>query len=431
MNMSIEPTALPGVSIRELAGACRDAGAAVAQLPTPAKRGVLEAMAASLTARTPEILAANDRDIAAARAKGQAPALIDRLRLDGVRLANVAAGIRSVATQPDPVGLVTSSQTRPNGIRVERVRIPLGLIAMIYEARPNVTADAAALCFYAGNSVLLRGGSEALESNRAIALALHEALRTHGLPEAAITLVEDLGRETMMQLLQLHDLIDLAIPRGGEGLIRFVAEHARVPVIKHYRGVCHLYVDRAADPELALRLLIDGKTTRPAVCNALETLLVHAEVAPAFLPRAAAALRARGVELRGCERSRAIAAGMADAGDADYAAEFLDLIIAVRIVDDIDAAIAHIRRFGSDHTEVIATRDDSAAARFVGALRSAVVMVNASSRFSDGGELGLGAEIGISTTRLHAYGPMGAEALTIERYVIRGDGQVRHAESAR
>ncbi len=431
MGVNIETTVLPSASIRELASVCRDAGAAIAQLPTPAKREVLEAMAASITARTPEILAANDRDVAAARAKGQAPALIDRLRLDAVRLANVSAGIRSIATQPDPVGLVASSQTRPNGIRVERVRIPLGLIAMIYEARPNVTADAAALCFYAGNAVLLRGGSEALESNRAIASALHEALRTHGLPEAAITLVEDLGRETMMQLLQLHDLIDLAIPRGGEGLIRFVAEHARVPVIKHYRGVCHLYVDRAADAEVALRLLIDGKTTRPAVCNALETLLVHADVAPAFLPRAAVALRARGVELRGCERSRAIVADMAEAGDADYAAEFLDLIIAVRVVDDIDAAIAHIRRFGSDHTEVIATRDDSAAARFVGALRSAVVMVNASSRFSDGGELGLGAEIGISTTRLHAYGPMGAEALTIERYVIRGDGQVRHPESAR
>jgi glutamate-5-semialdehyde dehydrogenase len=430
MSVNIETTVLPGASIRELASACRDAGTVIAQLPTPAKREVLEAMAATISARTAEILAANDRDVAAARAKGQTSALIDRLQLDAVRLANVAAGIRSIATQPDPVGLVTSSQTRPNGIRVERVRIPLGLIAMIYEARPNVTADAAALCFYAGNAVLLRGGSEALESNRAIASVLHEALRTHGLPEAAITLVEELGRETMMQLLQLHDLIDLAIPRGGEGLIRFVAEHARVPLIKHYRGVCHLYVDREADPDAALRLLIDGKTTRPAVCNALETLLVHADVAPAFLPGAAAALRARGVELRGCERSRAIVAGMAAAGDADYAAEFLDLIIAVRVVDDIDAAIAHIRRFGSDHTEVIATRDDSAAARFVGALRSAVVMVNASSRFSDGGELGLGAEIGISTTRLHAYGPMGAEALTIERYVIRGDGQVRHSESA-
>jgi len=231
----------------------------------------------------------------------------------------------------------------------------------------------------------------------------------------------------MMQLLQLHDLIDLAIPRGGEGLIRFVAEHARVPVIKHYRGVCHLYVDRAADIDLALRLLIDGKTTRPAVCNALETLLVHADVAPVFIPRAAEELRRRHVELRGCERSRALVADMRPATDDDYAAEFLDLILAVRVVDDLDGAIAHIRHFGSDHTEVIATGDEAAARKFVDSLRSAVVMVNASSRFSDGGELGLGAEIGISTTRLHAYGPMGAEALTIERYVVRGDGQVRHA----
>jgi glutamate-5-semialdehyde dehydrogenase len=419
----------PG-AIRALATACRDAGATIAQLGTSAKREVLEAMATTVEARSEEILAANDRDVAAARAKGQTPALIDRLRLDSTRLANVAAGIRAIAGQADPVGLVTMGETRPNGIRVERVRIPLGLIAMIYEARPNVTADAAALCFYAGNAVLLRGGSEALQSNRAIASALRDSLRAYGLPEAAITLVEDLSRETMMELLQLHELIDLAIPRGGEGLIRFVAEHARVPVIKHYRGVCHLYVDRAADADLAMNLLIDGKTTRPAVCNALETLLVHADVAPLFLPRAAMALRARGVELRGCDRTRAIVGDMAAADDDDYAAEFLDLIIAVRVVDDIDAAIAHIRRFGSDHTEVIATRDESAAQRFVGALRSAVVMINASSRFSDGGELGLGAEIGISTTRLHAYGPMGAEALTIERYVIRGSGQVRHPESA-
>jgi glutamate-5-semialdehyde dehydrogenase len=233
-----------------------------------------------------------------------------------------------------------------------------------------------------------------------------------------------------MHLLQLGDIVDLAIPRGGEGLIRFVAEHARVPVIKHYRGVCHLFVDAQADPDIALRLLIDGKTTRPAVCNALETLLVHQDIAPTFLPRAATALRGRGVELRGCERSRALVPDMKAATDDDYAAEFLDLILAVRVVDDIDAAIAHIRRFGSDHTEVIATRDEATAQRFVQSLRSAVVMVNASSRFSDGGELGLGAEIGISTTRLHAYGPMGAEALTIERYVVRGMGQVRHSTSA-
>ena len=424
-------TGLPSTaaSIRDLAIACRDAGSIVAALSTSAKRAVLGSMAGALEANADAILDANARDVEAARAKGQGAALIDRLRLDRARLAGVAAGVRAVARQADPVGQVTRRETLANGVRTERVRIPLGLIAMIYEARPNVTADAAALCFHAGNAVLLRGGSEAFESNRAIAAALRAALRAHALPEAAITLVEDLRRETMMQLLQLGDLVDLAIPRGGEGLIRFVAEHARVPVIKHYKGVCHLYVDAQADLDVALRLLIDGKTTRPAVCNALETLLVHADAAAKFLPRAAVALRERNVELRGCERSRALVAGMAGASDEDYAAEFLDLILAVRIVDGIDEAIAHIRRFGSDHTEVIATRDEQAAEKFVRSLRSAVVMVNASSRFSDGGELGLGAEIGISTTRLHAYGPMGAEALTIERFVVRGAGQVRHPES--
>ena len=424
--MNAEQRASPATPIRELAIACRDAGLIVATLSTSVKRAVLSAMADALESNAPAILAANARDVEAARAKGQGAALIDRLRMDSGRLAGVAAGVRAVAQQADPVGQVTRRETMANGVRTERVRIPLGLIAMIYEARPNVTADAAALCFYAGNAVLLRGGSEAFESNRAIASALRAALCKHDLPEAAITLVEDLSRETMMQLLQLGDIVDLAIPRGGEGLIRFVAEHARVPVIKHYKGVCHLYVDAQADFDLALRLLIDGKTTRPAVCNALETLLVHADAAPAFLPRAAAALRERRVELRGCERSRALVADMTGATDEDYAAEFLDLILAVRIVDGIDEAIAHIRRFGSDHTEVIATRDEQAAEKFVHSLRSAVVMVNASSRFSDGGELGLGAEIGISTTRLHAYGPMGAEALTIERFVVRGEGQVRH-----
>ena len=415
--------------MRELAIASRKAGLAVAALSTKQKRDALHAMAAALEARAPAILAANAADLQAARAKDQSSALIDRLRLDDQRVAAIAAGMRAVAAQDDPVGRITRVETRPNGIRIKRMRIPLGLIAMIYEARPNVTADAAALCFYAGNAVLLRGGSEAFQSNRAIADTLHAALRDSGVPPAAVTLVEDLSRDAMMQLLQLSDLVDLAIPRGGEGLIRFVAEHARVPVIKHYKGVCHLYVDAQADLELALHLLIDGKTTRPAVCNALETLLVHSDIAAEFLPRAAQALRSRGVELRGCERSRSVVPQMSAAADEDYAAEFLDLILAVRVVGDIDAAIAHIRRFGSDHTEVIATRDDRASEYFVASLRSAVVMVNASSRFSDGGELGLGAEIGISTTRLHAYGPMGAEALTIERFVVRGEGQVRHPES--
>jgi glutamate-5-semialdehyde dehydrogenase len=355
--------------------------------------------------------------------------MLDRLRLDETRVAGIASALREVAELPDPVGVTTRRETRPNGLSIERVRIPLGVIAMIYEARPNVTADAAALCLMAGNAVILRGGSEAIHSNTAIAAALKSALEAHGVPAAALTLVEDLHRETMVELLQLVDIVDLAIPRGGEGLIRFVAEHARVPVIKHYKGVCHLYVDRAADPDLALNLLIDGKTSRPGVCNALETLLVHRDVAASFLPRAAQALRQRGVELRGDDASRALVPDIQPATCDDYATEFLDLILAVRVVDDLDAAIAHIRRYGSDHTEVIATADEAVAQRFVQAIRSAVVMVNASSRFSDGGELGLGAEIGISTTRLHAYGPMGAEALTVERFVVRGAGQVRHPSS--
>jgi glutamate-5-semialdehyde dehydrogenase len=416
--------------IRTLALAARDAGVAVAALSTSAKRSVLYSMADALAAKAEDILSANALDINAAQAKNLAAAMIDRLRLDQARIQGIVQAVKEVADLPDPVGQVTRREQRPNGLAIERVRIPLGLIAMIYESRPNVTADAAALCFHAGNAVLLRGGSEAFHSNRAIASALRSALRTHGVPEAAITLVEDLRRETIMQILQLTDIVDLAIPRGGVGLIRFVAEHARVPVIKHYQGVCHLYVDADADVDLALRLAIDGKTTRPSACNALETLLVHKDIAAAFLPRAAAELRKRGVELRGDERSHALVADMKAASEDDYAAEYLDLILAVRVVDSLDDAIAHIRRYGSDHTEVIATRNAATAEKFVHALRSAVVMVNASSRFSDGGELGLGAEIGISTTRLHAYGPMGAESLTVERYVVRGEGQVRHTESA-
>ena len=415
--------------IRSRALACRDAAPAIAGLDSEGKAALLREMATSLEAHCADVLAANARDMAAAVAKDVQGAMLDRLRLDKARVAGIAAALREVAGLPDPVGLVTRRETRPNGLVVERVRIPLGVVAMIYEARPNVTADAAALCLKAGNAVILRGGSEAIHSNTAIAAALHEALRAHGLPEAVVTLVGDLSRETMVELLQLADIVDLAIPRGGEGLIRFVAEHARVPVIKHYKGVCHLYVDRAADLDVALNLLVDGKASRPGVCNALETLLVHRDVADAFLPLAARVLRDRGVELRGDECTRALVPEAKPATDDDYAAEFLDLVLAVRVVDGLDDAIAHIRRHGSDHTEVIATRDEAAAQRFVQAIRSAVVMVNASSRFSDGGELGLGAEIGISTTRLHAYGPMGAEALTVERFVVRGEGQVRHAES--
>ncbi|WP_313272858.1 glutamate-5-semialdehyde dehydrogenase [Stenotrophomonas sp.] len=412
--------------IRTLAVQCRDAAQQLGLLSSQARSTLLKSMAAALETDAGSILAANARDLQAARDKGVGSAMLDRLALNPERLRGVADALREVAALPDPVGEVTRDYDRPNGIRVQKVRVPLGVIAMIYEARPNVTADAAALCIKAGNGVILRGGSEAIHSNTAIAASLKRALREAGLPDAALTLVEDLRRETMLELLQLNDLIDLAIPRGGEGLIRFVAEHARVPVIKHYKGVCHLFVDDSADLQLAVDLLVDGKTSRPAACNSLETLLVHEAIAPRFLPLAAAALRERGVELRGDAASQALLPGIAAATEEDYAAEYLDLILAIRVVPDMQAAIAHIQAYTSDHTEVIATADPAHGEAFVRALRSAVVMVNASSRFSDGGELGLGAEIGISTTRLHSYGPMGLEALTVERFVVRGEGQVRH-----
>ncbi|MEP6907764.1 MAG: glutamate-5-semialdehyde dehydrogenase [Pseudoxanthomonas sp.] len=412
--------------IKDLALQCRAAAAQVAALSSAAKTALLLAMAAALEHEPSVILEANARDLAAAQEKGISGAMLDRLKLDAAGLSGIGNALREVAGLPDPVGQVTRCDTRPNGIQVERVRVPLGVIAMIYEARPNVTADAAALCIKAGNGVILRGGSEALHSNTAIAASLKRALREAGLSDAALTLVTDLSRETMLALLQLTDIVDLAIPLGGEGLIRFVAEHARVPVIKHYKGVCHLFVDASADIDLALRLLVDGKVSRPSACNSLETLLVHESIAGAFLPRAAREMVARKVELRGDARSLALMAAGTAATGADYEAEFLDLILAVRVVDSLDEAIAHIRQYGSDHTEVIATRDEASAEKFVQSLRSAVVMVNASSRFSDGGELGLGAEIGISTTRLHSYGPMGLEALTIERFVVRGEGQTRN-----
>ena len=412
--------------VRKLAEAARDASQAIAALDTQQREQLIRAMADAVDADRAGILAANGFDLQRARDHGISGAMLDRLMLDDSRISDIVSALREIASLPDPVGQVTRRETRPNGLVVERVRVPLGLIAMIYEARPNVTADAAALCLKAGNAVILRGGSEALDSNKAVAASLHRAMRDCGVPESALVLIEDPAREHMLALLQLTDLVDLAIPRGGEGLIRFVAEHARVPVIKHYKGVCHLYVDSTADFELAVGLLIDGKTSRPGVCNALETLLVHSDIAASFLPGALDAAAAKGVEIRGDARTRALFPAALPASDDDYAAEFLDLILAVRVVDSLDEAIAHIRHFGSDHTEVIATADPVAAEKFVRSLRSSAVMVNASSRFNDGGELGLGAEIGISTTRLHAYGPMGLESLTIERYVVRGVGQVRH-----
>ncbi|MGO3127430.1 MAG: glutamate-5-semialdehyde dehydrogenase [Luteimonas sp.] len=416
--------------VRPLAERARAASHVIASLDSARRAALLVSMADAVAAGRDTILAANAADMARAEEAGTVGAMLDRLRLDAPRVDGIVAAIRDIATLPDPVGQITRSEAHANGMVVEKVRIPLGLIAMIYEARPNVTADAAALCVRAGNAVLLRGGSEARDSNAAIAACLHAALRAHDLPVEAVALIEDTAREHVLELLQLSDLIDLAIPRGGERLIRFVAENARVPVIKHYKGVCHLYVDRAADPALALQLAIDGKLSRPGVCNALETMLVHADIAERWLPGALAELASRGAEIRGCDRTRALFPTAAAASEDDYAAEFLSPILAVRVVDSIDEAIAHIQQHGSDHTEVIATGDTAAADRFVRGIRSSAVMVNASSRFNDGGSLGLGAEIGISTTRLHAYGPMGLESLTIERYVIRGAGQVRHPESA-
>ena len=414
--------------VRKLAERARAASHAIAGLDGMQRAALLESMADAVAAGSDHILKANASDMQRAKQAGTTGAMLDRLMLDAERVAGIVTAIRDIAALPDPVGQVTRTDERPNGLIVEKVRIPLGLIAMIYEARPNVTADAAALCLRAGNAVLLRGGSEACDSNIAIAACLHEALRKHDLPIEAVALVEDTAREHVLELLQLSDLIDLAIPRGGEKLIRFVAEHARVPVIKHYKGVCHLYVDKAADPELALKLAIDGKLSRPGVCNSLETMLVHADLAADWLPGALAELASRGTEIRGCERTRALFKDAIPATEEDYDAEYLSPILTVRVVDSIDEAIAHIHRHGSDHTEVICSTDQAACDRFVREVRSSAVMVNASSRFNDGGTLGLGAEIGISTTRLHAYGPMGLESLTIERYVVRGEGQVRHPE---
>ncbi len=406
--------------------ACKAAARQVANLSTAAKNRLLLDMADQLLAAEAPILAANAVDLEQARARDLSAAMTDRLVLTPDRVAGMADALREVASFDDPVGQITTTWRRPNGIEVGYMRIPLGVIAMIYEARPNVTSDAAGLCLKAGNTVVLRGGSEAFHSNHAVAAALHTALERAGLPPAAVTLLPTTDRAAITELLTMNRYIDLVIPRGGEGLIRYVDEHSRIPVIKHYKGVCHLYVDETADFDVALRLLLDGKTTRPGVCNALETLLVHKAVADAFLPRAADALTRRGVELRGCPATRRLLPGIAETTEDDYHAEYLALILAVRVVDGFEAALDHIARYGSNHTEVIVTNHLPRARRFQREVDASVVLVNASSRFSDGGQLGLGAEIGISTTKLHAYGPMGLEALTTRKFIVTGEGQTRH-----
>ena len=421
--MSSPATAL-SVSIRDLAAGARRAARQVANLSTDAKNQALRRMADTLVAHTDQIVSANEQDVAEARENGLSEAMIDRLILTPERVEKMANALRDVASFADPVGEMSGTTKRPSGIEVAKMRIPLGVIAMIYESRPNVTSDAAGLCFKAGNAVFLRGGSEAIRSNRAVASALHEALDAEDIDPAAITLVPTTDRDAVREMLTLNEHLDLVIPRGGEGLIRFVDETSRIPVIKHYKGVCHLYVDKDADFQIAEDLLVDGKTSRPSVCNALETMLVHEDVAEAFLPRARE--RLAGVEICGCDRTRDVLPDIAEAAEDDYAAEFLDLTIAVRVVDSADQAMEHIATYGSNHTEVIATNDLPVARRFVREIDASVVLVNASSRFSDGGELGLGAEIGISTTKLHAYGPMGLEALTTEKFVVYGQGETRH-----
>ena len=420
-------TATETPSVETLAADCEQAARELSTLPTEKKNRVLRRMADALEAEEEAILAANGQDVSAAREEGISDALIDRLVLTPERIEKMADALRDVASFADPVGEMSSTTKRPSGIEVGKMRIPLGVIGMIYEARPNVTADAAGLCFKAGNAVLLRGGSNAFRSNQAIASALHEALEAENVNPAAVTVVPTTDRAAVEEMLTLNEHIDLIIPRGGEGLIRYVDETSRIPVIKHYKGVCHLYVDRNADLSVAEDLLLDGKVSRPSVCNALETLLVHEDVADDFLPRAKELLGDADVELRGDARTRAILNGVAQATEDDYAAEYLDLTLAVRVVGDDEAAKSHVTEYGSNHTEVIVTDDLPTARRFVRSVDASVVLVNASSRFSDGGELGLGAEIGISTTKLHAYGPMGLDALTTEKFVVYGAGETRHS----
>ncbi len=416
-------------SPQALAQAARRAARALGVASTAQKDAALAAMAKAMRSRQAEILEANRADVAAAQTAGKNAAFLDRLALDPTRVAGMAKAIDEVRALPDPVGEVVDRWSRPNGLRIQKVRLPLGVVLMIYESRPNVTSDAAALCLKSGNAAILRGGSESLATNRAIAGALSEGVQAAGLPAEAVQLVPTPSHDSLLALLKLEGLIDLCIPRGGEGLIRFVAEHARIPVVKHYKGVCHVYVEKSADLAMAQALIVNAKAQRPGVCNAAECLLVDRDVAERFLPDAARALVDVGVQLRGCPTTTSLLTRakvpVTPAQPDDYGREFLDLILAIRVVKDLDQALAHIAEFGSEHTEAIVTGDEAAATRFTREVTASGVMVNASTRFNDGGELGLGAEIGISTSRLHAFGPMGLRELTAQKYVVHGRGQVR------
>ncbi len=412
--------------IQQMGERAREAASALALAGAEEKNGALAAIAAALGQNTGEILAANRADLDAARADGMAPAMLDRLALDEKRVQSIAAGGEEIIALPDPVGRTDAGWTRPNGLSITRVRVPLGVVGIIYEARPNVTADAAALCLKSGNACILRGGKEAVKTNIAMAGVMRQALEKAGLPADAVQLVEDTSRETSRQMMGANGLIDVLIPRGGAGLIRAVVENATVPVIQTGVGNCHVYVDSPCDLEMAVNIIQNAKCSRPSVCNAAETLLVHREVADRFLPMAKAALDRYQVQLRGCPITREILGDtVLPATGEDYATEYNDYILAVRVVGSLEEAVAHIRRYSTGHSEAIVTSDYQHSQQFTRQVDAAAVYVNASTRFTDGGQFGLGAEIGISTQKLHARGPMGLEALTTTKYIVLGSGQVR------
>ncbi len=411
--------------ILRIAQAAREVAPRLAALSSAVKDDALKRMADGLLREKAFLMGENEKDLRYAEEKGLSAAMIDRLKLTDAVIEGMAQGLREIAALPDPVGEVVKMWRRPNGLLVGKMRIPLGVIGVIYESRPNVTADAAALCLKAGNAVILRGGSEAINSNLAIARVLQGAMEEAGVPAEAVQVIPFTDRQAVEEMLRLEEYIDVIIPRGGEGLIRFVTERSRIPVIKHYKGVCHIFVDRTADLEMALEICFNAKVQRPGVCNAMETLLVDEGIAPRFLPPMAERFQAAGVELRGCPRTRDIIPGVKEATEEDWYAEYLDLILAVRVVEGIDQAIAHILKYGSKHTEAIITSDYANAQRFLREVDSSTVLVNASTRFSDGYQFGLGAEIGISTTKLHAFGPMGVEDLTTTKFIVYGNGQIR------
>ena len=412
-------------TVLEQAQRARLAARVLAPLGRREKDAALGAVARRLRARSDDIGRANTIDIDKARAAGLSAAMVDRLDMSAKAVEATARGVEHIVGLPDPVGTRGEMRRLGNGLLIGKQRLPLGVVAMVYESRPNVTVDAAALCLKSGNVVLLRGGKEAAATNEILGEVIRDALAESAIPIDAVQIVPATNREGVRELLSLADLIDLAIPRGGPGLIRFVAENARVPVVKHYQGVCHLYLDAGCNSAMATELALNGKTQRPGVCNALECLLVHEEAAANVLPRVAGALLAAGVELRGCARTVEIVPGAKPASDRDWGAEFLALILAIRVVPSLDAALEHVARYGSNHTEVICTNDYANAQRWLREVDASCVMVNASSRFNDGGQFGLGAEIGISTSKLHAYGPMGLESLTTEKWIVLGEGQIR------